>query len=536
MSAWKQFCLLLKVQMRPVLLGKKQVEESGKKKKSQVGYVILITFSLAIILATVTVAFIGMAEVLSPLGMLSVIPTIGVAGGCLFCLFTTIYKTNGLLFGFQDYDLVMSLPFRSGVVVAARLMILYVYNLSFMLAVMVPAGVVYGIYAHASAAFYVAFAIETLLTPLIPDLVATFIGTLISLVASRFQRRGVMGIVFTLVFMVAWMLFIYNADFLVEQAGVFGPQLAQGIAAVYPPAAWFTEGCCDLNMGAFALYAGVSIGLYLVFCWIVGKYFRAINSLLTSYAPSAHFRMKTLKADSAFRALLRKEWKRLIGSSNYFMNAAIGPIMAVVLSALLCFGLSGTLSDFGEVWTEIGPDTGMMYAAVALFISFFVSMTMTSCVSISLEGPQLWIVKSAPVSTQDVLRSKLTLNLLIASAGAVGAGLFLIFSFPPDALYSPFLILSPLIFGLWSTVWGQQLNLRYAQFDWLDEMKVVKRSKPVTYLMLVEMALVFGSITLCALTGPWLMFAVDGALLAWAWLTYRWLMTKGVQVFDAFSA
>lgn len=538
MSTWKQFWLLLKVQLPPAFRGRKD----AAAKRSQVGYTVLMTVALAVVIGTVTVAYIGMAEALRPFGLLYIIPSIAMAGGSIFCLLTTIYKTNGLLFAFQDYELVMALPFRSSVVTAARLMILYVYNLSFLLAVMAPAMVVYGIYAGAGFWFYLVYIIEMLLTPLVPNALATLIGTLIATAASRFQRRGIAGIILTLVFMVGWVFFVYNIDFVIEGFGDIGPVLNSAITSVYPLAGWFAQGCCDLNMGAFALFAGVSVGVYVVYCWIIGKLFRRINSRLTTFGSAAHYKLTALKSAGVQRALLHKEFKKLTGSSNYFLNACIGPIMAIVLAALMCFGLGGTLSELTEMpdmSTEVElpfDAAGAMLSAVALFISFMVGMTETTAMSISLEGRQLWIIKTAPVSTQEILRSKLLLNLIIAAIGAVGAGIFLLAGLPFDPLYSPFLILTPLIFGIFSTVWGQKLNLRFAQFDWTDEMRVVKRSKPVMYITLINMAIAFVSMFGTILLGGWVMLAVDAALLVWSAFTYRWLMTKGAALFDAYAA
>ena len=533
MTAWQHYWLLLKTQLPSVLRGRQK--ESGETKRSQVGYNLIIAVAMLVVLGTVTIAYIGMAEALQPIGQLSVIPTIAMAGGSLFCLFTTIYKTNGLLFGFQDYDLVMSLPVRSSIVVAVRLTILYVYNLLFLLAVMVPAGVVYGIYAGAGFWFFLVFAVETLLTPLVPVVIATFLGTLIAMAASRFQRRGIAGIILTLLFMVAWMMFVYNTDSVIEQFARYGPQLNAWVASAYPPAGWFAEGCCNLNMGAFALFAALSIGLFAAFCWLVGRYYRAVNSMLTSFSAQKKYSLKPLRSAGVRKALLYKEFKRLTASTNYFLNAAIGPIMGIVIGALICFGMAGSFADLADM-AAADMDPGIGYAMVALFMGFMTGMSECAAVSISIEGRQLWIIKSAPVSTQDILRAKRQLNLILSGIGAVGAGLLLMFNLPFSILYSPALILTPLICGVFATMWGQKLNLRFARFDWTSEMQIVKRSKPVTFLMLTTMALVLGSILLCAVIGSWVMFAVDGLLLIWSWIAHHWIVTKGTAVFDAYSA
>ena len=74
-------------------------------------------------------------------------------------------KTNGVLFGFKDYDLVMSLPVPTSSVVLSRIASLYAMSLLFGVLVMVPAFAVYASAAGVSAVGVACMALSIVLAP-----------------------------------------------------------------------------------------------------------------------------------------------------------------------------------------------------------------------------------------------------------------------------------------------------------------------------------------------------------------------------------
>ena len=73
-----------------------------------------------------------------------------------------------VLFGFKDYDLVMSLPVPTSSVVLSRIASLYAMSLLFGVLVMVPAFAVYASAAGVSAVGVACMALSIVLAPLLP--------------------------------------------------------------------------------------------------------------------------------------------------------------------------------------------------------------------------------------------------------------------------------------------------------------------------------------------------------------------------------
>jgi len=79
------------------------------------------------------------------LNTIELMPEFMMAITCLVTIITTVNKVKGTLFGFKDYDLVMSLPVTTSKIVASRLLLLYLLNILFTCIVMVPNSIAYGI-------------------------------------------------------------------------------------------------------------------------------------------------------------------------------------------------------------------------------------------------------------------------------------------------------------------------------------------------------------------------------------------------------
>ena len=103
----------------------------------------------------------------------------------------------------------------------------------------------------------------------------------------------------------------------------------------------------------------------------------------------------------------------------------------------------------------------------------------------------LWIIKSLPIKTIDILNSKLFLHLALCIPPGIIFSIVgcIIFSLNPiDCLV---VIIVPMIFTTFVALFGLLVNLWKPKFDWVNETVVVKQSASVTISILVTMALVF---------------------------------------------
>ena len=86
--------------------------------------------------------------------------------------FLTLFKTNGYLFNFKEYDMLMSLPYAPKNIAACKFIYMYIKSLPWNMAVSLSMMIVYGVYTKASILMYPVHADWILRLPMLMNLMA----------------------------------------------------------------------------------------------------------------------------------------------------------------------------------------------------------------------------------------------------------------------------------------------------------------------------------------------------------------------------
>ncbi|MEA4853176.1 MAG: hypothetical protein VB082_02735 [Christensenella sp.] len=524
---------LLKVYFR-TSFGFNKAKFTHEKKAKSSGMTVLLVFCYAMMAIAIFAMSMGMMSSLEPLGLSSIVLNIMMMAASLATLFTTIYKVNGTLFGFQDYDLQMSLPVNTRTLITSRILILYGLNALFVLIVMIPPMIGYAILAQPPFAFYLIYIILMLATPLLPIVIATVIGTLISMAASRFKRKNGLNVIFTvaffMVFMVVWMGFWVNSGDVISDFSAIGTGLNDILVKIYPMTALFSDAIASISIQAFLLFLAISIGGFAVFVVIISKHFGKLNTAMTTNRAASNYKMTELRSSAPKKALNRREMKRYLSSSQYVLNTAVGPLLLVVVSIILL--VSGS-KGFG-VYSDIPEFETLLKVAAPMGITFFIAMACTTSSSISLEGKALWIARSLPVDTRLILKSKIHVAMTLFYPTVIICGTLFNIALKPDPLYIVLMYAIPLAYSYFIAFFGLKCNLNNANFDWTNEVTVIKQSKPTLLTMLVGMALTIIPALLSLIAGVTVLLGALALVAILDIILYRNLMTKGVAQFESF--
>ncbi|WP_066645397.1 putative ABC transporter permease subunit [Christensenella timonensis] len=525
--------LLLKTYTR-TSFGFNKAKYSHDKKAKSKGMTVLLTFCYIMIVFAVFGMCIGMMDSLSAIHAEYIVLNIIMMAASIMTLFTTIYKVNGTLFGFGDYDMLMSLPIKTGTLITSRILILYGLNFLFVLGVMVPAAVAYAIIAQPAAAFYPLYIVMMLATPLLPIIIATVIGTLVATAASRFKRKNGMNVILTvaafIVFMVVWMGFWTNSGDIIVNFADIGGSINQVLMNIYPLVGLFGSAVADFNILSFLLFLLISLGAFAVFVVVIAKLFKKINTSITTTRTASNYKMTELKTASPKKALYKREMKRYLSSSRYVLNTAVGPLLLIVFGIIL---LVSGVDGFG-VYSEIPQFSTLVAVAAPMGISFFLVIASPSASSVSLEGRNLWIVRSLPVDTRLVLKAKINVTMTLFYPSVIICGTLFNLAVKPDLPLAIGMYLIPLAYSYFAALLGLKCNLNSPNFDWTNEVTVVKQSKPVLITMLAGMLLTIVPAFLALFMGPVIMLIMFVAVTALDIVLYRNLMTKGVKQFESF--
>lgn len=443
--------------------------EKDKKKKQNK---ILISATIALVFVMLMLYCGASAYGLVQLGIGEVIPVYAFVISSVLILFFTMFKANGELFAFRDYDLLMSLPISVSTVITSRFLYLYVLNTFFSITIMLPMGAVYCIYENPSISFYFMWFITLFTVSLVPTTIAAIFGACITAIASKFRYANRVTTILSFIAMIIFGYFMFkqgNTKFSLNDLEGIGVIVSEQLTKVYPLANIFQKAIIDANIVAFILFVGISVIWYYLFVKILSFKYKQINTGISTYHMRSNYKIDRMKKEKVLIALYKKERKRFFSSTVYVMNIGMGVVMAVIFS--LAVVVVGPSQFIGY------PGIEMLLQKIAPFVvSAMISMTCTTCVSLSLEGKNVWIIKSLPITPKMIYDSKILMNLSLSIPVSIVSAILLIIGLKVEILSTILIIITPIIYSFFSAVWGIFINNRFGYYDWVSETQVVKQS------------------------------------------------------------
>ena len=477
----------------------KHTDDKKKKSKIRLAYVGAAILYL-MILGYLLVMTIGYGK----MGIINTAPALCSMTLSLLAFIFTFLKTNGYLFNFKEYDMLMSLPFESKTVAACKFIYMYIKSLPWYLSISVAMLIGYAYFVRPSFIIYPMWIILTFVVPVIPMLIASFIGFIIAKIGSGFKKTNLVQTIFT----VGIVLFFFFLRFFIEKIVREGEiettlentaDLTLKSVKMFPPAYWFSKAVTDTDLLCAFLLIAVSVLLFAgVFC-IVGRSYRKINSALKNHAASKDYDEKELRKRSIEVTIAYKELKRMTGSTVYMTNVAIGVILSTVM------GIIALIAGFDKIVktvTQGAPiDTKILWVAIPFFAYFFIGMISTSAISPSLEGKNYWIVKSLPIEKRRLYRGKMLFNMWLTVPFMVLTVIMLAISAGVPFLNTVLYVIEGIILCAFSSAWGCVCGIKHMRLDWENEIEVIKQSAAVAIYMFPNMLGNMGLIVLVIYLG-----------------------------------
>ncbi len=441
-------------------------------------------------------------------GLIDAAPVMCALTICLISFVFTVFKTNGYLFHFKEYDMLMSLPFEARTVAGCKFLYMYLKSLPWYLSISLAMMIGYGYYARPWILVYPVWILLSLLLPLLPMLAAAFAGFLIARISAGFRKTNIIQTVLTFVFI----LLCFSLRFILE--GVFrnnqveqtlqkAAKITDDAANVYLPARWFSDAVTKRSLPDILintlLLAGISLALFVIVFRIVGNSYRNINSALKSHAAAKNYKMTAQKKRSVVFAIVFKEFRRMTGSTVYITNVALGEILALLVGLItLIIGFDRIIA---MVTNGAPVDSNILRPAIPFIVYFFIGMLATTACSPSLEGKNWWILQSLPIEMKTVYQGKMLFNLLLTVPFMTFSTLCLCISAKVPVLDTGLYLLQGLALCAFSTAWGCVCGIRHMRLDWENEVEVIKQGAAVTIYLLPNLIVVIGLTVLSVFLG-----------------------------------
>lgn len=236
-----------------------------------------------------------------------------------------------------------------------------------------------------------------------------------------------------------------------------------------------------------ALALVLIISLLILFIQIVVKKYEAILFLIAN--SNSNNKKTSLGVKSQFRSLFKNEVDRYLSSFTYVTNTILMPVLLIIigiLSFIPHFKLIGNLS-FNNFGIDINLSKESIYY---ILFTICISLTTSTSCSFSMEGDKVWIKQSLPISILKMSECKLLLNILLFLPGLIIAILRCIISSKIAVINMIILIISLVMNLLFISSVGLFLNLKFPNYEWSNEMEVVKQSLSTIITAVISMFLI----------------------------------------------
>lgn len=417
----------------------------------------------------------GIGQALAELDLLALLPAMMAMMACLMSFFFTVPAAGGMIFSGKDNDLLLALPVPAFELLLAKTAALYLENLIVTGCMMLTAGVVFALMGGTSLAAALAGAVAvSVLLAFLPALLALLIGYLMTWVRAKagtyslvgtLGNLAVFGVILVLAFRAQNLLAPLFAD-PTRLIGVFsGPMFVFGLAG-----RTFGGG-----MGALLALAGLAAvcGIpFLAAVWLLSRRYQSIVTRLGSHRARQGYRLAKRRNGGPTGALLKKEARRFFLTPVYFINSGFGLVALVLCAAAACI----RPAEVRALLSQMGLNEAQRYAVICAAVLMLLSMSNTASSSISLEGKNLWILQSAPVSTVEILLAKAGFGILAGmlplavSVPALGWAM----GFGPGR--QALLLLAGTALCVFDGLLGVWWNLCFPKLDAANETVVVKQS------------------------------------------------------------
>ncbi|OXS72192.1 hypothetical protein B1B04_16940 [Lysinibacillus sp. KCTC 33748] len=464
----RHFLILLKVRIIS------QVRLNTLKGKASIGdkmVIIGILLPFVIVLAYIT----GLAYMLNEYNMREHILAYSFLLSTVLSLFFAFFSASDELFGKRDYDTLMSLPIKTSIIVVSRFFYIYFLNTVVSLIIMLLMGAVYFSTGTVNGVFWIKILIGILTVSLVPSIVASIVSILVLEASSRLKySRAVSSISYMCIILflvLAPTLSGYKLD--PSDMKLILTNILNQFNQVYPMFYLYNKILVTGTVGDFLIYIAVSLVLTVIFIIGLSFVYKRLNTKIRSMSSNKKYEVKTLKRSSILKALYIKEIKRLFSSTTYIMNKVFGMIMMVIFTISLMISITKVMENMP---IDNINTVEILYGVTPYIMSLMVCLSNTSSVSFSLEGKNIWIIKTFPLSKELVVKSKILVNLTVTIPLTIINGIIIGRVFGATLFDSIILVLLPCAFAVFSAIYGVAINLRFVNYSWQSELQVVKQS------------------------------------------------------------
>ena len=456
----------------------------------------------------------------------------------VICFITTISKANAYIFRTKDYDFLMSLPIKPSVIITTKLLSLYLYNLLFVVTLVISCDIAYIIGVGFDAGLILLSIPAILVIPFFPMTVSSFISFLLGFIPLKQKTKNLLSMLLYIIMFAGFMAIYFYGMYSNNGNAI---SVYDTLGDYYFMGKWLFNGMANLSIVHLLLFYGISIASFLVFVLIIGRFFLAINGMMSRNRTKSNYKLQNEKYErkGEVKTIFQKEVRSLLNYPQVLIQIASGPIMSIVMAIMMPILI--LKNDAGEIGGIDFENGNVLMLIIGAFLLFALTLVSSTSSSISLEGKSFWIIKSSPVKTTNIFWGKCLVNILFTIPVALINIIILEIFFKASIIVAILVFIMTAGFILFTTFMGLLFNLLAPKFDYDNPVKAVKQGKPVLYTMLVDFGVIIVTailLILANMVGGIYASVATGALLGiiLCVISYFILFKKGITLYDKLAA
>lgn len=392
--------------------------------------------------------------------------------GSVFTTYTAIYQA-------KDNELLLSMPIPTAYILAVRLFGVYLTSFIFVNTVWIPAIIYCIINQSFGVVSYVAMILNILVTPFLVTVLSCLLGWLVALASRKIQNKSFAVVFLTLLLLGGYYFVYFRLQKIIQSLAANSESVSHSLRIWVYPIYQLSLGCMG-KIIPFIIYT-LFVALITALCvFLLSKTFIKITTSSVGIKKKEYTGVSD-KVSSVEKALFRRELKHFLSSPVYLMNGGLG-ILILPIGAIVALVKKSEIDPLIQLLRTMKLDN-LIPVVVAMLICLVLSMDAITAPSISLEGKNLWIVRSLPIETIDILRAKEKLHTVLNSVPAVIASVILGYVVGADISTIVMIAVCCLVFVILTAKFGLVMNLNKPVLDWTNESVPVKQSSTVFFAL-----------------------------------------------------
>ena len=409
------------------------------------------------------------------------------------CFIGSIFATQSQLFNAKDNELLLSLPIRPFNILMSRITALLLLDYLFEAFIVIPAGIIWIVYQPVTTVGVIFFVIAALVLPLTAMALASLFAWVIALISSRLRNKNIITMILSFALLGAYFWIYGNINKYVQALILNGAQIGEAIRKAVYPAYHLGIAITQGNVLSMLIFVICAVAPFIIVLLILSANFIKIATSNRG-AAKIKYTAKALKVSGVRAAFTKKELRHFFGNPMYIMNSAIGVVIALIGAVVFVFKqdvVLGYIMQLNKTGLNLTP--ALLICVVLCVIA---ALNLVSAPSISLEGKNLWIAKSLPVKSFDVLMAKVNMHILVCGLPMLAASVIFALAAQATALQIVLILLVPFLFTVLMAFFGVTVNLQFPKFDWINEIQPIKQGVATLVSMGGSFALVAAMIVL----------------------------------------